>query len=115
MTYATTIGAVLAGVNRSYFLPAIQRPFVWKQDQVLALFDSLLKGYPISAFMFWTLDDYTKHQIRTNKFIENFHTNQLMIEIVQVAGRNVVLVLDGQQRLTSLCQASPRYARYVAG
>ena len=46
MTYSkTTIGAVLDGLNRTYFLPAIQRPFVWKQDQVLALFDSLLKGY----------------------------------------------------------------------
>lgn len=116
MTYATTtIGAVLDGVNRTYFLPAIQRPFVWKQEQVLALLVSLLKGYAISAFMFWALDNDTKHQVRTYKFIENFHTNQLMNEIVQMAGRNVVLVLDGQQRLTSLCRASPRYARYVAG
>ncbi len=103
MTYSTTtIGAVLDGLNRTYFLPAIQRPFVWKQDQVLALFDSLLKGYPISAFMFWALDDDTKHQVRIYKFIENFQANQLMNEPAQVAGRDVVLVLDGQQRMTSL-------------
>ena len=73
MTYSTTtIGKVLDGLNRNYFLPAIQRPFVWKQEQVLALFDSLLKGYPISAFMFWALDDHTKHEVRAYKFIENY-------------------------------------------
>ena len=103
MTYSTTtIGEVLDGLNRTYFLPAIQRPFVWKQHQVLALFDSLLKGYPISAFMFWALDDDTKHQVRIYRFIENFHAGQLMNEPAQVAGRDVVLVLDGQQRMTSL-------------
>ena len=65
MPYSTcTVGAALDGVNRTFFLPAIQRPFVWKQDQVLGLFDSLLKGYPISAFMFWALDDLTMHDVR---------------------------------------------------
>ena len=103
MTYATcTIGAALDRLNRTYFLPAIQRPFVWNQAQVLALFDSLLKGYPISAFMFWALDDNTKHEVRIYRFIENFRTGQLMNDPAQVAGRDVVLVLDGQQRMTSL-------------
>ena len=103
MTYSTTtIGVVLDGLNRTYFLPAIQRPFVWKQEQVLFLFDSLMKGYPISAFMFWALEDDTKHQVKSYKFIDNYHTNELMNEPAQVAGRDVVLVLDGQQRMTSL-------------
>ena len=103
MTYATcTIGAALDGLNRTYFLPAIQRPFVWKQAQVLALFDSLLKGYPISAFMFWALNDDTKHEVRIYKFIENFRAGQLMNEPAQVSGRDVVLILHGQQRMTSL-------------
>ena len=103
MSYSTTtIGAVVDGLNRTYFLPAIQRPFVWKQDQVLALFDSLLKGYPISAFMVWAVDDDTKHEVRTYKFIENFQAGQLLNEPAQVEGRDVMLVLDGQQRMTSL-------------
>jgi uncharacterized protein with ParB-like and HNH nuclease domain len=47
MSYATiTIGDLLADVNSRYFLPAIQRPFVWSSDQVITLIDSLLKGYP---------------------------------------------------------------------
>jgi hypothetical protein len=103
MTYSTsTIGSVLDGLNRTYFLPAIQRPFVWKPEQVLSLFDSLLKGYPISAFMFWQIDDDTKHEVQIYKFIENFRVGQLMNEPAYVAGRDVVLVLDGQQRMTSL-------------
>ena len=103
MTYATTtIGTVVDGLNRTLFLPAIQRPFVWKQDQVLALFDSLLKGYPISAFMVWAVDDGTKQKVRIYKFIENYQSGQLLNEPAQVEGRNVLLVLDGQQRMTSL-------------
>lgn len=47
MTYASaTIGSVIDDVNRKYFLPAIQRPYVWTAQQVITLFDSLMKGYP---------------------------------------------------------------------
>ncbi len=38
--------------DREYALPAIQREFVWSQDQICALFDSLMRGYPIGAFLF---------------------------------------------------------------
>ena len=52
MTYAAaTIATTLDRINRSLFLPAIQRPYVWESDQIVALFDSLLKGYPISSFL----------------------------------------------------------------
>lgn len=36
-----------------YVLPAIQRKFVWSADQITALFDSIMRGYPINTFMFW--------------------------------------------------------------
>ena len=102
MSYnSRTIGAVVDDVNRSYLLPAIQRPFVWSSSQVIALFDSLLKGYPISSFMFWAVDEETKAEVRCYKFIENFRP-EMMNEPTTADGRQVVLVLDGQQRLTSL-------------
>jgi hypothetical protein len=102
MTYASsTIGAVVDKVNRTHFLPAIQRPFVWSSEQVIALFDSLLKGYPISSFMFWALDEETKAEIRCYRFLENFRPDARN-EVTNAEGRSVVLVLDGQQRLTSL-------------
>ena len=34
-------------------LPDLQRPFVWKDNKVRELFDSLLKGYPIGYIMLW--------------------------------------------------------------
>ena len=36
-----------------YVLPAIQREFVWNTDQIVTLFDSLMRDYPISTFLFW--------------------------------------------------------------
>lgn len=102
MSYSSRpIGQVIDDVNRVYFLPAIQRPFVWSSDQVIALFDSLLKRYPISSFMFWALDEATKSEVRCYKFIENYRQGGLN-ELASTEGRRAVLVLDGQQRLTSL-------------
>lgn len=102
MAYASrTIGSVIDDVNRIYLLPAIQRPFVWSSAQVVALFDSLLKGYPISSFMFWAVGEETKAEIRCYRFIENYRPD-MMNEPTSAEGRQLVLVLDGQQRLTSL-------------
>lgn len=102
MTYTSrTIGAVIDDVNRVYLLPAIQRPFVWTSAQVIALYDSILKGYPISSFMFWAVDEETKAEVRCYNFIENYRP-EMMNEPTKAEGRQAVLVLDGQQRLTSL-------------
>lgn len=68
-------------------LPDIQRPFVWKDTKVRDLFDSLYKGYPVGYFLFW----------------ENAN-----IDGVKGIGTAVkqkfanLLIVDGQQRLTSL-------------
>ncbi len=49
-----TIAAVVRDVQRRrYVLPAIQREFVWSDDKICALFDSLMRGYPIGSFLFW--------------------------------------------------------------
>ena len=102
MSYSSrTIGDVIDDVNRTYFLPAIQRPYVWSSKQVIALFDSLLKGYPISTFMLWAVDEATKHEVRSYNFV-NAWRPETRNELAVVDGRSVVLVLDGQQRLTSL-------------
>ncbi|KAA0570338.1 DUF262 domain-containing protein [Azospirillum sp. Sh1] len=103
MSYAsTTIADVLDQINRTYFLPAIQRPYVWEASQVVALFDSLLKGYPISSFLFWELQPENRGNWDIYQFVENFRYGQVHNEPAETDGRDVVLVLDGQQRLTSL-------------
>jgi hypothetical protein len=102
MSYATiTIGNFLSDVNTRYFLPAIQRPFVWDSDQVVALLDSLMKGYPISSFMFWVVDDDLKRELKIYNFIENWKPG-MQNPTASADGRKVTLVLDGQQRITSL-------------
>ena len=102
MSYTTiTIGDLLADVNSRYFLPAIQRPFVWNSDQVITLIDSLLKGYPISSLMFWAVDEDLKRELRIYNFIENWKPGMQNLP-ASVNGRDVTLVLDGQQRITSL-------------
>jgi hypothetical protein len=99
---SSTVGRVIDQINRSYFLPAIQRPFVWQPEHVVALFDSLLKGYPISSFLFWEIHPDRRADWEIYKFVENFRFGNTHNEIAEPDGREVVLVLDGQQRLTSL-------------
>jgi uncharacterized protein with ParB-like and HNH nuclease domain len=103
MSYsATTIARVVDRVNRSYFLPAIQRPYVWEPDQIVALFDSLMKGYPISSFLFWEVKPENRENWDIYQFVEHFRYGQVHNDPAETDGRDVTLVLDGQQRLTSL-------------
>lgn len=44
------LGKVLAGEIR---VPDFQRPLRWRSADVVKLFDSILKGYPIGALLFW--------------------------------------------------------------
>jgi hypothetical protein len=47
-----TIAEALAGIqHRRYVLPEIQREFVWGTDRICALFDSLMRDYPISSLL----------------------------------------------------------------
>ena len=70
-------------------LPDLQRPFVWKDNKVRDLLDSMLKGFPIGYIMIWSApEDYENvKQIGLNE--KNYK-------------RSEDLVIDGQQRLTSL-------------
>ncbi len=84
-----------------FWLPNIQRPFVWDEDQVCRLFDSILREYPISTLLIWK----TRSRIRRRKFIDNFRRDlltRLSIFYVPENDKKKCLVLDGQQRLQSL-------------
>lgn len=82
-----------------YWLPNIQRPFVWKEDQIERLFDSILREYPIGTLLVWK----TKSKIRRRKFIENYKLDIKLTDFyVPEDEKQKMLVLDGQQRLQSL-------------
>lgn len=88
------IGTVLNDVLLGRIgLPDLQRPFVWKNDKVRDLLDSMLRGYPIGYIMLWEspgeMDD------KKTVIGSNSKTYTAPKE----------LVIDGQQRLTALLSA----------
>ena len=70
-------------------LPELQRPFVWPNVNVRDLFDSLYRGYPSGSILMWETDEPVP--TRDSAIAQNTSA---------FAGRK--LLLDGQQRLTSL-------------
>ncbi len=114
-----SIKNVVDGLNVRYFLPDIQREYVWlkKADEkkIEQLFDSIIRGYPIGSFLFWKLQkediaksdeqDENKLNFQLYQFITNYderkpHNEKIYIE--QIMRDDLSIVLDGQQRLTSL-------------
>ncbi|GAA6813683.1 DUF262 domain-containing protein [Helicobacter pylori] len=114
-----SIKNVVDELNVRYFLPDIQREYVWlkKADEkkIEQLFDSILRGYPIGSFLFWKLQkediaksdeqDENKLNFQLYQFITNYderkpHNEKIHIE--QISRDDLSIVLDGQQRLTSL-------------
>ncbi len=91
--------------DRDYALPAIQREFVWSQEQICALFDSLMRGYPIGAFLFWEVKKKSLRKHNWYEFITHYHQkDDPHCHELTIAdrSRNITAVLDGQQRLTAL-------------
>lgn len=84
-------------------LPAIQREYVWKPGQVMGLFDSLMRGYPVGGFLSWKVEPETASQFQFYGFLKDFSVfnNRHNPDADPVAGQAVTAVLDGQQRLTS--------------
>ena len=88
-----------ADEDGGFWLPNIQRPFVWREEQICRLFDSILREYPISTLLVWK----TTSRIRRRKFIDNWRdTLRLSDFYVPEDTKKKNLVLDGQQRLQSL-------------
>lgn len=104
MSYRSeTIALAISRMNRQYFLPAIQREFVWKPEQIIQLFDSIMRGYPISSFLFWELRPENRDKWQVYEFLEKAQYGGTHNQLASTDGvTNLSLVLDGQQRLTSL-------------
>lgn len=98
-----TIATVIKRLNSQYFLPAIQREFVWDTGQIISLFDSIMRSYPISSFLFWELDYQNRDKWEVYKFVERGSQSGTHNELASIDGvRELTIVLDGQQRFTSL-------------
>ena len=99
--------AVQNVLDGKYILPAIQREFIWEPEQIELLFNSLLRGYPISSFLFWEVPRKQVKDWQFYKFLTNYHELNAKHNLpAQLTGdRDVTAVLDGQQRLTALAIA----------
>ena len=90
-----------ANVNQlaGYWLPAIQRKFVWNEEKICKLFDSMMRSYPIGTCLLWG----TNKEIRKRTFITNF-TKGIDPRTLFVPGTKdeKIMILDGQQRIQSL-------------
>jgi hypothetical protein len=82
-----------------FWLPNIQRPFVWSEEQIGRLFDSIMREYPISTLLAWK----TKEVVHHRRFIDTYRSDiRLTHYKMPDNSRTKLLVLDGQQRLQSL-------------
>lgn len=72
-------------------VPNFQRPYVWKPSDVISLFDSIYKGYPIGSVLFWE---------STQKLISFTQIGPFEIELDDRTERNYVI--DGHQRISTL-------------
>lgn len=90
--------------KRKYVLPSIQREFVWEPDQIEKLFDSLMRNYPISTFLFWKVDKTRIKDFQFYEFLKNYHGLNAKHNTKVDLGNDedVIAILDGQQRMTSL-------------
>ncbi|MFG1804416.1 DUF262 domain-containing protein [Micromonospora carbonacea] len=105
---AITIAEAVRKIQRrELVLPAIQRSFVWNDDQMCRLFDSILRGYPIGSFLSWKVQAETAGQFKFYDFMRDYHEKDRRHsqELDLPPGQAVTAVLDGQQRLTSLNMA----------
>ena len=85
-------------------LPAFQREYVWKPEQVERLFDSLMKGYPINSMLFWKVGKDIKQNYRFYKMLDLYiEDNRTHNDIFDTRLKDSFhAIIDGQQRLTSL-------------
>lgn len=84
--------------GKEIVLPAIQRDFVWDPDRIRKLFDSIMRGYPVGIILLWE----TYQPIQFRYFDSNFTADRLHKFHDNPGNKRMKLVLDGQQRLSSI-------------
>ncbi len=82
-------------LNGDILLPKFQRDFVWKKKQILELWDSIAKNYPVGSVLLWR----SREKLQSERSLAD----------LAIAGTRedypVNYLLDGQQRLSTVCGA----------
>src|SRR5690554_2740109 len=90
--------------KKHYVLPSIQREFVWDTFQIERLFDSLMRDYPISTFLFWKVEKSRIKDFQFYEFLKHYHqvTSRHNRKADLTEEEDVIAILDGQQRMTAM-------------
>lgn len=90
-------------------LPAIQRKFVWKEEQICNLFESIMEGYPIGTILTWKVSGKKineENYIGFYEFIKNYseYGDNKYNKLIKNSSndKEYLAILDGQQRIQSL-------------
>ncbi len=85
-----SVSQLVTNIEKGYIQkPEMQREYVWKATRVRDLLDSLYRGYPSGTILLWQTDNVTP-------------TSEFAISTERNSTTRPLLLLDGQQRLTSL-------------
>ena len=77
-------------------IPTFQRDFVWEPENILKLWDSIYKFYPVGSILYWVTNTF----LHTHRKIGGFqfpHDEETLKQF-----KEWEYILDGQQRATSL-------------
>lgn len=92
--------------GETVLLPSIQRNFVWREEKIASLFDSIMHDYPIGTFLFWDIRGKQVENFVFNTFIDEYNEKSPIQRGKRKQGveetASFIGVLDGQQRITSL-------------
>jgi uncharacterized protein with ParB-like and HNH nuclease domain len=86
--------------KNNFLLPAIQRSFVWKQNQIENFFDSLFQGFPFGSLLLWKGEDASEMHLVS--FVTEYKKGEDNTPFQSTRKATQIAVLDGQQRLTAL-------------
>jgi hypothetical protein len=87
------LSSLLGDVTRGNIkIPVFQREYVWDDEQITSLLDSIYRGYPVGSLLLWS----TKEQLKHERNVGGFKLPKVPEDYP------VQYLLDGQQRLTTL-------------
>lgn len=78
-----------------FLIPSFQREFVWEADDILGLWDSIFRFYPIGSILYWKTDFYLNYHRKLGGCL-------IGDDRVPEKDKKRVYILDGQQRATAL-------------
>ncbi|MFM1961360.1 MAG: hypothetical protein RLZZ172_205 [Bacteroidota bacterium] len=92
--------------DTKFVIPDFQRPFIWKNNQIEDLFDSLFIKYPLPRFFVWTVGLNTQSPMKLYKFsteLQGIFSKPVKFDENEYnQNQGHIAICDGQQRLTSL-------------